>query len=403
MRLFAVCLILIFPFAPTSFAADSDVYRVLSMKGKVDFISQTMAERPLSVGVFIKPNSKLILTPGSQISLLGPKQETIHFAGQTSVELLPYGVQLRYGSMWMASDQEEHTLYVESPNGMVQFKRMEGIITYDTVLKKTQAFVLTGNAQIANAYIPDKRENLVSGEISFVQRDFQQGLPRKPALIGKDSMYLLLSQFKGIDSRSRDKEFQTLLAQLSPPGSVSEEERPVQQESQTTRGIASIGPKSQDQSLNLYASGRGSELQENNQKIMFIPKNMKRILQDIQGKQRSIASAKPQSLKQKKYKNHFVKKSMFNKVEVKIFNFRTKNAAIEPQAERTPASVWPKVSIPMQSNAAEKKSVDYLRNPSSQDNGRVPVSEKEKSTTDKELDLLMEQLKRVGQDQNEHY
>jgi hypothetical protein len=375
------------------FAAEQEVFRVLSMKGKVDFIAQTAAERPLSVGVFLRPNSKLILSPGSQISLLGPKQETIHFAGQSSVELLPYGVQLRYGSMWISSDQEAHNLYVESPNGMVQFKRMEGIITYDTVLKKTQIFVITGNAQIANAYIPDKRENLVSGEISFVQRDFQQGLPRKPSLIGKDSMYLLLSQFKGIDSRSRDKEFQSLLAQLTPPVENGVQENKVN----AGRGIASIGPQPQDS--NLYV---GDE-QSKKPKIMFIPKNMKRMLQEISKSKRSIASISSSKNATAVARSMAKRKGTeVRMIKVEIKNFRAKSVK---QDERTPSSEVPKITAPMQSNDAPPKQVDYLRNPSSTtaSDDRVPVTTQEKATTDRELNQLMEQLQRVGQDQNEHY
>ena len=51
----------------------------------------------------------------------------------------------------------------------------------------------------------------------------------------------------------------------------------------------------------------------------------------------------------------------------------------------------------MQASPQEKKSVDYLRNPSSLDENPT------KSHQDRELNILLEQLRQVGQDQNEHY
>ncbi|MDH4468993.1 MAG: hypothetical protein QE271_13120 [Bacteriovoracaceae bacterium] len=386
MKLFTILVLLIA--SKMIRAADSDSYRVMSLKGKVDFIAQTMAQRPLSVGVFLRPNSKLILTPGSQISLLGPREETIHFAGQTSIELTTYGVQLRYGSMWLSSHQEQQMLYIESPNGMIQFKRMEGIITYDTVLKKTQVFVISGNAMLANAYIPDKRENLVSGEISFVQRDFQQGLPRKPSLIGKESMHLLLSQFKGIDSRSSDEEFQKLLVQLSPDKTKQDDE-------ELKRGIASIGPgpqKTRD-AADLY---KGSD--EN--KIMFIPKNMKKMIHEIAD--RKIAS---KEILPKKRKRQISKE-----VPIRVMRFDGKGDAankdhFHQQVFSDNSRPDIKITAPMQAQPQEKKSVDYMRNPSSQDGPEDAGSSHNthKSSQEKELNLLLEQLRQVEQDQNEHY
>ena len=132
-------------------------------------------------------------------------------------------------------------------------------------------------------------------------------------------------------------------------------------------------------------------------KIMFIPKNMKKMFHEIKEykRSRSLASTPRGS------KKHSI---TYQTIEIQVHNLR--NQLNHKESLRIPSSEGPKVTIPMQASRLEKKSIDYLRNPSSQttqESERVPYTEEERATTDKELKQLMEQLKRVGQDQNEHY
>ena len=83
----------------------------------------------------------------------------------------------------------------------------------------------------------EKREQLVSGEISFVQKDFQQGMPRRPSLIGKESLAVIFKKFRGITPG--DDNFKSIMDD----GSVN---------IGPDRAIASVPEKATEQAHGIY-------------------------------------------------------------------------------------------------------------------------------------------------------
>ena len=141
---------------------------------------------------------------------------------------------------------------------------------------------------------------------------------------------------------------------------------------------------------------KGSESASEENKIMFIPKNMKKVIHEISEKKWDS-----QKIGRKLSKAHVSKD-----VPISVFRMHGQGVAKKNDLPLNVAnSVSPemttemKITVPMQDAPQEKKSVDYLRTPSAEEK----TSKEARGASDKEINRLLEQLRQVGQDQNEHY
>lgn len=189
-------------------------FRVMKVIGTNSLINDKNEAKNLTPGVFLPTNSKIMVSKGSQLTLTADSGAIMHLSEGSALEIWREQLVLLSGTLWVQSTSEEKEQNIETMNGVVNFKKSEFVLSFDDVAKKTQVFVISGHASIANIFMKEKKELLVSGEISFIQKDFQQGMPRRAALIGNESLAAVFSRFRGV--KPGDENFQSILNQDNP-------------------------------------------------------------------------------------------------------------------------------------------------------------------------------------------
>ena len=194
-------------------------FRVVNVTGTCSLIDDKNETKQLAKGVFLPTNSKIIVAKGGQLSLQAESSEIYHLSESSSLEIWREQLVLLQGTLWVQSQNDDKERGIETVNSFIEFKKSEFVLSFDEVSKKSQIFVISGHASIANIFMREKKELLVSGEISFVQKDFQQGMPRRPSLIGQESLSAVFSKFRGI--KPGDENFQNILNENEPATEVA--------------------------------------------------------------------------------------------------------------------------------------------------------------------------------------
>jgi len=258
--------------------------RLINLVGNVSLIDEKNDARNLHKGVFLPRDAKLMIGESSQITLLGPNSEQYHFSQSSAIEISPDKIVLQTGTVWIQAPTEGKPIQIETMNGLVNLKKGELVIDFHEKIKRTQVFVISGNATLSNIFMTEKKELLVSGEISYVQKDFQQGMPRRPVVIGKETLLAVLKKFRGISPG--DDQFKSLLATLTDDEYSLTKNVALGNKSETLHGQRTIASKHDDLSqsekmLNHefnpesnYQSHQFDKSSENGMDgIIFIPKN----------------------------------------------------------------------------------------------------------------------------------
>lgn len=189
-------------------------FRVVKVIGNASLINDQNEAKNLSQGVFLPTNAKIMVSKGSQLTFTADTGSIYHLSETSAVEIWREQLVLLSGTLWVQSPKEDKDQNIETMNSIVNFKKSEFVLSFDDIAKKSQVFVISGHAAISNIFMKEKKELLVSGEISFVQKDFQQGMPRRAALIGNESLVAVFSKFKGV--KPGDENFQSILNQDHP-------------------------------------------------------------------------------------------------------------------------------------------------------------------------------------------
>jgi hypothetical protein len=309
-----------------SFGAGS--YRVLDVKGNANFVDQKNNSKNIFLGNFIPENVTVSVATGSQLTLEYFDGTKFFISGNSNIELKEKIILIE-GTVWYQSKQDKVSKVFETVNGLLEVKKADVVLDYLPSIKKSQVFVLSGNATFANVFAPERKELLVSGEISFIQKDFQQGAPRRPTVIGKESLMAVIKKFK--DVSPSDEDFNNLMHSLAG-------------EKNTNREIASTTEKTQE---------RVNATSNSDEGIYFIPKNFSAPKRDHPKKtftSRSVASIKKVEAKcpcEKKYV------TSIKKIAIKEYNFPVK------YDNSSPMHAQEVMRIP----AAEKTSeLDMLKN-----------------------------------------
>lgn len=203
-------LMLLFTFQSLTALAGAN-FRVLKVIGTTSLIDEKNEAKLITEGIFLPTNAKLMVSKGSQLTFNSETGAVYHLSEGSALEVWREQLVLLSGTLWVQSQNEDKDQNIETMNSVVDFKKSEFVLSFDDVVKKSQVFVISGHASICNIFMKEKRELLVSGEISFVQKDFQQGMPRRAALIGNESLAAVFSKFKGV--KPGDENFQMILNQ----------------------------------------------------------------------------------------------------------------------------------------------------------------------------------------------
>lgn len=394
-------------FITKSVLAGTSYFRVLDLVGDSSLIDEKNESKNMSKGIYLPINAKVMVTQGAQLSLRAESGAVFHLSAGSVLEIWREQLVLLTGTMWVQSSSEEKDYEIETVNSLVEFKKAEFVMSFDDIAKKSQVFVISGHASIANVFMREKKELLVSGEISFIQKDFQQGMPRRPALIGSESLATVFGKFKGI--KPGDENFQTILA---------EKEETIGQE----KGIENFTDTRNDSIKNKQgnalagrsvASENSSKSAINDGGITFIPKDFSAPKRMYPLKNRKIASEeknesmKVENEKHDKYEKHT--KNVHKKTHKKIKE-EIKQVSMKSSGSR-PVKVYDlrlyqkknKWSALLETEGSYNKKSIESRAPANIETVKSPSKDKETSKEEDDFSGLMKDLKNVSPDSNEVY
>ncbi len=202
-KILTLCLFLL----PTiSHANLAQFGRVVEIKGS-GFVSHMGKTHEIKKGEILYVDSEVVVESAGQVTFTDNADHRFHIGHSTSVALFPSKVELRSGDIWIQSINKIDNYSVTTANAEVTYNGGEAIVSYDSLKGKTQVMVINGMMKVANLRAPELNLNVAEGNFSFVDLNYEEGMPRDPTPVGEKTYKQLVSMFKGIvplDSHSAD-------------------------------------------------------------------------------------------------------------------------------------------------------------------------------------------------------
>lgn len=301
-------------------------------------------------GVVLEDFSTVTTEVGGQVTIVDYFDREYHLSGSGSLAFLKNLIELKRGYLWIQSNAKTDEVVLKTTNAQITFTHGEGIISYDQENDKTQLLTISGYFDLSNIERAFSSERVQSGNFSFVDGKYDNGIPRRPTPVGKNSYLKVVSLFRNVEPKRKDLilggEIVTIKTSM-----------PVEK---TGRTIASIE----------------TEVKESQQ-------SNKNIAEDLMKKELVKINSK---FKVKKLKTHPVKVNIFWPDKMNL-SYKTKNI------DRVPASI-PTIN-------SYKKSAP-ITTPTSFEKDLIQEY-KNQQKHDKELNNLINELDSYKQDYNTNY
>lgn len=201
-KLITLCL-----FIPTfAFANLAQFGRVVEIKGS-GFISHMGKTHEIQKGEILYVESEIVVESAGQVTFTDNADHRFHIGHSSSVALFPTKVELRSGDVWIQSINKQDNYTVTTANAEVSYSGGESIVSYDSLKGKTQVMVINGMMKVANLRAPELNLNVAEGNFSFVDLNYEEGMPRDPTPVGEKTYKKLVSLFQGVgpmDSHSAE-------------------------------------------------------------------------------------------------------------------------------------------------------------------------------------------------------
>lgn len=239
---FPIALLLLVSFAVKVYA--KDVAMITQLKGNA-FVFGSGYSKALKFGSKLQDQVEIMVEDGAVVSVEDYYGHTYHLTGGSHIKFFSNIVELKSGKIWVNSKNHMDKYIVQTANGIANFHKGQFVISYDNYKFKTQLMVMQGEIDFHNVLQPELNVVVASGQFSLVDKKYNQGLPRTPTKVGKESYTQVKLAFHGIDALEK-VEFDTTLGE--------------QKMRKPARSIASV--VTEDLTTSTQARG----------KIIFIPK-----------------------------------------------------------------------------------------------------------------------------------
>ncbi|AUN97854.1 hypothetical protein DOM21_12030 [Bacteriovorax stolpii] len=191
-------LVAVIAFIPAlSFAAAVQFGRIVDIKG-AGFISYNGETHEIKKGEVIYANSEIVVEHTGQVTFTDNADHRFFMGSATSVAVSPNNVELRSGDLWVQSLNKMDDAKLTSANATVNYQGGEAIFSYDSAKGKTQLMVINGLMKFSNLRQPALNLTVAEGNFSFVDQDFEEGMPRDPTPVGAKTYGELVSLFPGV-------------------------------------------------------------------------------------------------------------------------------------------------------------------------------------------------------------
>ncbi|PIK16701.1 hypothetical protein [Halobacteriovorax sp. JY17] len=346
--------------------ANSPEMMVTSVKGNAFLVSKgkTVTLKP---GDHIYDFQEIFTEVGGQLTTKNFKDQVFHFSGGSSAKVLKNFLELQNGYLWVQSHEKKSQIYkIQTPNSIISFSEGEAIIDFDNNIVKTQLLVLNGQFSFSNLFENYLNLDVTSGKFSFISKDYENGAPRNPTPVGKNTFSKLQALF---DRSSVEQREITPVADIL----TAQDTRMLVKETPKKRSIASI-----------------VELDSKSDAEIIYRKKHKRdesldtVLTNYYEKKLSNMKA---TKTKKKFSPSYVKKSG---VKVYIFGQKSKKerSIASVKSTRKPASIGMEPVVRIKKDAFESS---------------LTREYKKQLRHDKEVNSLINELKSYDQDYKQSY
>jgi hypothetical protein len=152
-----------------------------------------------SPGMVLQDYSSLSTELGGQITIADYHDRFYHLSGSGNLTFMKNLIELKSGYLWVQAPRESFDTVLKTSNAQVLFNNGEALISYDPSSEKTQVLAISGHFDLANIENSILSERIQAGMFSFVDKDYENGRPRKSTPIGKQSYLKIVSLFNGIE------------------------------------------------------------------------------------------------------------------------------------------------------------------------------------------------------------
>jgi hypothetical protein len=212
------------------------VGRVSTIKGHA-FIMVGGETKVIQVGDELPAGSDLISEEGSQVTFNDFADHRFHLSGSGHLNLKDKDFELKRGYLWVQSYNAYAPSQIKTANSLTTFSKSEFILSFDNNSGRTQILAVTGPFEFANLLEKNLVRSVETGNFSFIDKDYEQGMPRKGTLIGYQSYSKIVGLFENV--KPLDGSVVAVIKGQSP---VKKVELSSSQET-LTREIASLSPE----------------------------------------------------------------------------------------------------------------------------------------------------------------
>ncbi|MBL6988847.1 MAG: hypothetical protein ISR65_03680 [Bacteriovoracaceae bacterium] len=142
--------------------------------------------------------AEIVTEEGAQVSFSDYYDHKFHLAGSGQVKLLNKVLELKSGYLWLQASSNDDVFYVQTANAQIEYNGGEAVVSFDEQSGKTQLLVIEGEFSFSNVTNSDMKIELVAGQFSFVDREYEDGVPRAPTPIGYDSFKKITGLFYNV-------------------------------------------------------------------------------------------------------------------------------------------------------------------------------------------------------------
>ncbi len=203
-------------------------------KGAVAFVDKVQghafvlsggATKSLTAGDAIPDLAEVVVEEGGQATLIGANQVSYHLSGAGQVKFMNKMLELKRGHVWFqTTGSVKGPFEVQTANGRVTYWNGEGIASYDQTAARTQFLAVHGSMEFSNLHEGQLMVVVDAGHFSFIEKDQDEGAPRKPTQIGGQSYKQFTGLFKGILPLSKSLNIPGQVVESGMPRMVSVED-----------------------------------------------------------------------------------------------------------------------------------------------------------------------------------
>ncbi|MBT3982118.1 MAG: hypothetical protein HOE90_12240 [Bacteriovoracaceae bacterium] len=170
---------------------------VVAIKGNV-FAMESGKAIQLSLGDEIKDFYDILTEDGSEITIRDYHDHEFHMTGGAHIKWLNKMIELKRGYVWVQSLNKSEKYVVQTSNSESSFYHGEFILSFDHVSGKSQILGLGGQITFSNLLEKHLHYKLISGQFSFIDDHYEEGIPRKPTQVGFSSFQKIRALFSDV-------------------------------------------------------------------------------------------------------------------------------------------------------------------------------------------------------------